>query len=104
MPGRSEVPGERPGVGGAQHPGSVSGHFEATFVLHLVYSNPESASVAGHRTNGYATAKVTSPRWFKSKDAFMAAVCKAFEDFYDSMKVGNGRDGGESAQVSPNGG
>jgi len=62
--------------------------FEAKLVLHLVYTNEESAAVAGHRTNGYATATVKDPRWFQSKDAFMGAVCKVFEQFYEEMSSG----------------
>ena len=59
--------------------------FDAKLVLHLVYGNEESAAVAGHRTHGYATATVKDPRWFKSKDAFMGAVCNAFEQFWEEM-------------------
>jgi len=72
--------------------------FEAKLVLHLVYSNEESARVAGHRTHGYATASVKDPRWFKDKDSFMGAVCNAFEQFWEEMKFGKQTrpDGGES--------
>lgn len=59
--------------------------FEAKLVIHLVYTDEASAAVAGHRTHGYATATVKDPRWFKSKDAFMGAVCNAFEQFYEEM-------------------
>ena len=55
--------------------------------MHLVYQDAESASVAGHKTHGHAIASVESPEWFKSKDAFMALVIKAFEKFYDEMKL-----------------
>ena len=59
--------------------------FEAKLVLHLVYGNEESAAVAGHRQHGYANATVRDKQWFESKDAFMAVVCKAFEQFYEEM-------------------
>ena len=77
------------GAGDDDHPDDVG--FEATLVLHLVYSNAESAKVAGHTLlNGYATAKCKHPAWFKSKDAFMGFVCEAFERLYDEMKDGSG--------------
>jgi len=60
---------------------------EAKMVLHLIYSDEASASVAGHRMNGYATASIADPRWLQSKDAFMGAVCNAFERLYDEMRV-----------------
>lgn len=60
--------------------------FGASIIVHLVYDNDDSAKVAGHKINGYATAKVTSPNWFKSKDTFMGLICSAFERFYDEMK------------------
>lgn len=60
--------------------------FGAHLVLHLMYDNMESANVANHRQNGYATAKIDSDVWFKSKESFMALVCKAFERLYDEMK------------------
>jgi len=59
---------------------------DAKIVLHLVYADAESAKVAGHRMNGYATATITDSRWLESKDAFMGAVCHAFERFYDEMR------------------
>jgi hypothetical protein len=68
------------------------GDIEAKMVLHIVYSNEESAKVAGHRMNGYATASIHDPRWLESKDAFMGAVCNAFERMYDEMKVVNNDD------------
>lgn len=62
---------------------------DAKMVIHLIYSDEESASIAGHRMNGYATATISDPRWLASKDAFMGAVCTAFERMYDEMKVDN---------------
>tara|TARA_Y100001937_G_scaffold115091_1_gene165533 strand:- start:2460 stop:2666 length:207 start_codon:yes stop_codon:yes gene_type:complete len=59
---------------------------DAKLVLHLVYGDEQSASVAGHRMNGYATASISDSRWLESKDAFMGAVCNAFERMYDEMK------------------
>ena len=62
------------------------GDVDAKLVLHLVYGNAESAKVAGHKLNGYATASITDSRWLESKDAFMGAVCNAFERLYEEMK------------------
>lgn len=63
--------------------------FEAKIVLHLLYTNRSSAAVAGHKQNDYAVAKVNDKRWFENKDAFMALICKAFERFWDEMKMKN---------------
>lgn len=84
MQGDGEVQGGRTPPG---DPGSLR-DFEAKIVLHLVYSNEASASVAGHRMHGYANATVRDSRWFQSKEAFMGAMCKAFESFWDEMHVG----------------
>jgi hypothetical protein len=65
---------------------------DAKLVLHLVYGDAQSAGVAGHRLNGYATATISDSRWLESKDAFMGAVCDAFERLYDEMKEGDGDD------------
>lgn len=83
------------GQGPEHHPDGVE--FDATIVMHLVYGNSVSANVAGHKQNGYATAKCKHPVWFKSKDAFMGFVCKAFEQFYDEMKADGSRSESDSA-------
>ena len=57
-------------------------------MLHVVYDNAQSAEVAGHKQHAYANAHVKGAGWFQSKDAFMAAVCDAFEKMYDEMKIG----------------
>jgi len=73
--------------------------FGATLVIHLVYDDAASAAVAGHRQHGHANATVKDRRWFESKDAFMGVVCKAFEQFWDEMKLGT--DGEERKAVHP---
>lgn len=90
MQGESEVQGRG---SGPDHSGSEVDHFKATLVLHLLYANEQSAAVAGHRIQGYATANVDSPVWFQNKDAFMGMVCKAFEDLWESMKNGQRSNG-----------
>jgi hypothetical protein len=86
MQGPGSVQGKPESAGGSDHSDSVE--FTARLVVHIVYDNEHSAKVAGHKQHGYATAKVTSPVWFKDKDAFMGMICNAFERFYDEMKVG----------------
>lgn len=61
-------------------------NFGATLVLHINYNSEESASVAGHRLNGFATVQAKAHEYFKSKEAFMGMICTAFERFYDEMK------------------
>ena len=82
----AEGPVQR-GPGHSDHSDDLA--FDASIVIHLVYGNTESARVAGHIQNGYATAKCKHPAWFESKDAFMGFVCKAFEQFWEEMKDGN---------------
>lgn len=77
----------RPVSDRSSDPSDVS-KFEAKVVLHLVYSNAESANHAGHRQHGYITATISDKRWFSSKDAFMAAMCKAFDKVWEEMKIG----------------
>jgi len=56
-------------------------------LLHLVYQDAKSASVAGHKQHSHAVVSVENSDWFKSKEAFMALVLKAFERMYDEMKI-----------------
>jgi hypothetical protein len=68
-----------------------------------VYSNEQSAKVAGHRQHGYVVASIRDSRWFRSKDAFMAAMCQAFERLWEEMKVGSTRpDGAEDQGAGEN--
>lgn len=60
--------------------------FGAQVVMHVVYDTQQVAASVGHKQSSYAVVKVGDPAWFKSKDAFMGLVIKAFERFYDEMK------------------
>lgn len=84
MQGESPVQGKSGRDSAADDADTVT--FGAQIVLHVVYDNQQSANVAGHKQHGYVVAKATDPAWFKSKDAFMGLVIKAFERFYDEMK------------------
>ena len=94
--------GESPVQGGprsSDHSGDANAiSFGAQLIVHLLYDDERSAAVAGHKHHGYATTKVTHPEWFKSKDAFMGLVCKAFERFYDEMML-HGPDDSKSESV-----
>ena len=84
MQDQSDVQG-RPGSPGSSDHAKLNG-FGAKLILHLLYDNQQSADVASHKRQGYATASVASKEWFQSKEAFMAVVLKAFENFYEEMK------------------
>lgn len=70
-----------------------SSDFGAKLILHLVYKDAESAKVAGHIVNGYANVDIPVKAYFESKEAFMGLICKAFERFYEEMKVGRQNQG-----------
>lgn len=73
--------------------------FGAQIVVHVLYDNDESAKVAGHLTHSYATAKISSANWFKSKEAFMGLIIKSFEALYDEMKIDARRNDSENEAV-----
>lgn len=99
MQGEGKVQGEPRPADHALYAGKLNGKFGAGIIVHIVYDNQESAAVAGHKQQAYATARVTSPKWFKDKETFMGLICSAFESFYDSLKVDHGSGGDEGKDV-----
>lgn len=76
-------------------------NFSVRLVLHIVYANAASAAFVGHKQHGYAVADIEHQAWFESKEAYLAAVCKAFERLWDEMKVGSARAKSEEADTPP---
>ena len=62
--------------------------FEAKLILHVVFDSEASMKAVGCKSS-YGAATISDPRWFSSKDAFMGAVCNAFENMWDEIADGD---------------